>query len=448
MNNFIHNVEADILERNLIPVGSSVLVAVSGGADSVALLLTLANLAGKHGWKVAAAHYDHAMRSDSASDTEFVARLCTALGIRFSTGRSSNLTHDSSEDKARRERLTFLHAAAAEQGCSMIATGHTAGDRAETVIMNIARGAGLSGIAGIRWMNGTFVRPLLGRSRREVEEFLTHLGQPWCEDSTNASFDYTRNRIRHSVIPALQEHVNPRAIAAICRLADLAAADDDYLQSAAVGVFNAAKLCGDAGEVRLASGVLRETSPPLANRAIRLAIQALLGDMQDVSAEMVERVLEKVGNQSSATDIGLLISVQSSPDIVTLRTPVRPVVDFDYDLPLDGIVEIPEADARIALGDASSMLQGLSACLSIPHGRLHARNWRAGDRMRPKGLNGTKKLQDIFVDAKASSRHRRILPLVCANDEIIWVPGLAIAEASSSIRKITVTLEANWYPQI
>ncbi len=193
---------------DMLPAKCRVLAAVSGGADSVSLLLALNSIAEKRQISLTAAHYNHCLRGgESDGDEKFVKDLCNRLGVPFVSGRGdvkgeAEKTGESLEEAARRLRYAFLRQAA--QG-AFIATAHTSDDNAETVLMNLMRGAGTKGLSGIPPVRGDIIRPMLTVTRREVEEYLREQGQTYREDSTNASDEYTRNRIRHALVPLMTE---------------------------------------------------------------------------------------------------------------------------------------------------------------------------------------------------------------------------------------------------
>ncbi len=207
--------------HDLLPRDGLILCAVSGGADSVALLCYLR----ERGFRVAAAHFDHHLRPTSGRDADFVARLCRELGVPFALGgapvgkRPGNV-----EDNARRARYAFLAETARQMGAARIATAHTANDNLETVLLHLARGCGLQGLAGIQPRRGLLVRPMLHTTRPAILDYLARRGQDYVTDETNADDRYARNRVRHQVVPVL-ESLNPRAVEAAARMTDYLRAD-------------------------------------------------------------------------------------------------------------------------------------------------------------------------------------------------------------------------------
>ena len=290
----------DAFQFGLIPPGSGVLCALSGGADSMYLLCRLLEGRERYGWRVCAAHLNHGLRETAGRDEKFVRDWCGRRGVPLAVGfedvagyaRREGL---SLEEAGRTLRYRFLGQAALEAGCPLIATGHHAGDSAETVLMNLIRGCGLKGLAGIPERRDNIVRPMLEVSRGEIEAYLKEHGVPHVEDETNEDVNYTRNKVRHQLLPLLEE-LNPQAAAHIAAAARRLREDEEELSRQAAPL--AAEGLDIPDGVALPVRVLREAPRPLALRACAgLLERAGLG----AQAVHLERVLAlALGDDPSA----------------------------------------------------------------------------------------------------------------------------------------------------
>ncbi len=274
----------------LIPPGSGVLCALSGGADSMYLLCRLLEGREKYGWRVQCAHLNHGLRPTAQRDEDFVRQWCERQGVPLCAERAdvSAFAQEEGlglEEAGRVLRYRFLEDAARRAGLELIATGHHAGDNAETVLMNLIRGCGLKGLTGIPERRGNIVRPMLEVSRRDIEAYLTGRGVPHVEDETNADPSYTRNRVRGELLPLL-ERLNPQAAAHIAAAARRLREDEEELSRQAAPLAEEGLDIPDG--VALPVRVLREASRPLALRACAMALdRAGLGGSGAVHLESV-----------------------------------------------------------------------------------------------------------------------------------------------------------------
>jgi len=432
---------ATIARHDLIPPGTRVLAAASGGADSVALALALARLAPGHGFALAAlAHFHHGLRGPEADEDErFVEALAGRLGVPCFTAREDVAARaaesgESIETAARRTRYAFLEAAASEARADRIATGHTADDQAETVVMRLMRGAGLHGLSAVRPRNGRVIRPLIDVRRSAVEAFLRETGERWREDASNADVSLARNRVRHEALPVLKAIAGDGVVDALARTASLIQDDADELDRQAMAM-SASAVLPDGG---LDMAVLAAASPALARRVIRAALEDAAGG-RFLSLEHVEAVrsLMKQGAARAVQLPGIVASreggtLRIAPAGLTAPAP------FETSLPVPGSAGVPETGLVVSAEVGTVTAPELTALRAradavavqgVEPGRLTVRSRRPGDALRPLGAPGRRKLQDVFVDRKIGRDERDRVPLVVDDrGRIIWVVGHTIAD--------------------
>jgi tRNA(Ile)-lysidine synthase len=262
----------------LIPEDSTVLAAVSGGGDSVALLYLLARSAGSRSLSITVAHLDHATRRGSGADRRFVEKLAVGMGLRCISDRRPvpelRRRSESPEQAARRIRRSFLLEAARQAGAGLVATGHNLDDQAETVLMRLLRGAGPTALAGMAEKGpGPFVRPLLGIERADLRSFLSRHDIAFREDPTNRSLRFDRNRVRHLVLPWVKETFNPRAARHLVHAANLLQEDGAYLDALARRRFRRLLDPGCGTDLRLDARKLASAPPVMAGRIARMALE-------------------------------------------------------------------------------------------------------------------------------------------------------------------------------
>jgi tRNA(Ile)-lysidine synthase len=396
-----------MLRSDLLRPGQRLVVAISGGPDSTALLFAAREL--DH--EVVAAHYDHALQPGSAVVAGHVAGLCGRLGVELITERRGTaLARGSLQAAARNVRYEFLERARREAGADVVALGHTADDLVEGAVLHLMRGCGLSGLRGMPARRGVFVRPLLSVWRREVLEFLSRRGIDALEDPANANTAYARVRVRREILPAL-EQTRP----GIGRRFYAAARQASRLQ---------ARIADEAAGT-LAAGALTRS--------------AVAGAPEPVAAELMRQLYARAGGAEPALSRAHLKSM------LRLAQPGRGGrgVDLPGGLRLRIVGETMEIvrDTTTEAGRGSSPRLHVIDCPGCDDrhaAHLHAGlALRLGFRtpgltMRPRGGRGTRKLQDIFVDAHVPREERDSWPLVFAGDRLAWVPGVAVDADLSS----------------
>jgi len=437
-------------ERDLFSDQRWVLVAVSGGPDSVALLLILAHLREALGLELSVAHFDHGLRPRDQREAEraFVSRLAEELGLPFLFGRGDTRAYArrhrlSLEEAARALRYAFLGREAERAGASAVATGHTASDQVETVLMHMIRGSGLAGIAGMqprspwpfpRHPGLRLVRPLLAVSRRYSERYCREEGLSPCLDATNLLLEPLRNRVRHELLPLLRRY-NPKVEQALLRLAGAAAADAAYVDETAK-LFWQALAQRSRRSVQFPRLELAGLAPSLQSRLLLAAARHLQGGVPQVEAVHVQAMQTALAGRSNrrlSLPGSLVFAAQGEFVRLTVgeELAARPIPETPLTVP--GRTEVAgwrvEADI-LPVGAAAPAAGPYEAFLDLDAvgSALIVRSRRPGDRLRPAGLGGEKKLQDLLVDAKVPQEQRDAVPLVCAGWGIAWVVGHRLDE--------------------
>jgi tRNA(Ile)-lysidine synthase len=432
-----------------IDAGDRVAIAVSGGSDSVALFWLLHELAPDLGFALAGlVHVNHQLRgAESDGDEAFCRRLADRMALPIAVA-SVDVAADAAgrrvsiEVAARDARYAFFEHAASGLGATVVLTGHTLDDQAETVMMRLLRGAGTRGLSGIRARRGLVARPLLQVRRAEARDYLIARDESWREDASNLDTTIARNRIRHELMPVL-ESLAPGAAIVLARTAHLAQDDEDYLMEAAIKS-RPALVVSEEGinkRVEVDSAAL-SVSPPAVGRRLIRALAAQIAPTARLSAGHFEAVLGLAGTDKPVGHLDLPgLIVEKRGAMLSLRPkagepdPVSKIVWGPRALDVPGSVDVTEASVTIvatrgssvtdwsALGPGAAAVQ--AGAIRLP---LFVRNRRPGDRFRPLGAPGRRKLQDVLVDRKVPRSERDRVPLVVdADDRIVWVAGLAVA---------------------
>ena len=434
----IEQVLRTISRYNMLPRGTRVGVAVSGGADSVALLHLLHGLAPAREWSLAVLHFDHRLRAaESDADRRFVETLAANLGLPCFTGaaevraaaRGGNL-----EQTARQFRYRFFAEVRERQALDVVATGHTASDQAETVLMRLLRGASPDSLAGIRAVNdGWIVRPLLELTRDQVREWLRAAGLEWREDSSNTENCYDRNRLRNQVLPLLRSQWNPKVEGALARLAALAARDDEFWQAQVEAVWSAAAARNRFGIVLDVERLHRE-HPALRARVLMRACTEAAGATLRISNEQVDHLLSLVSQREGDGRLSLPrlnawrsfsqillyqgVAALTRPEAIALAAPGAAALDSHGPL-----IRLRRAEnGADAYNEESSRLDG-----NLAPGPFWLRAWRAGDCCRPVGGGDERSLHSLLQQRKIPAWDRCGWPVLEWQGHVVWARGLGVA---------------------
>ena len=437
-----------IRERQLLKAGDRVAVAVSGGADSVALLRVLIELRAELGIVLFVAHFNHQLRGEeSDADERFVAELASEHNLPFFAGRADVRAHAAAnklslEHAARELRYQWLTNLAREESLDAIATAHNSDDQAETVLMKFLRGAGTRGLAGIHAVHtghgSRIIRPLLETPRREIESYLNALNQPWREDHTNLDTQHTRNRIRHELLPLLERDYNPNLRQLLNETAEISAEEEAEWEARAGQYVN--RWHKDERRMLLEDQPgcvvwkFTRESVALQRRAMKCFLErhGIATGFQHVEAVRLcgrggPSVVNLPGGWRAQRDGSWLELVP--PSAATDEEAVR---TYEYFLSVGGRCGIPEAGVELKLTivvaklAASEPPGSLLKLIGVGHPLL-VRNWLPGDRFRPAHSASEEKLKRLFAEKRIPAEQRRLWPVALGGPQIVWVRGFPVA---------------------
>ena len=444
-----------IIAQGLLSPGDRVLVAVSGGPDSVALLHLLCDLREDLRLQLEVAHLQHGIRgAEAQEDARFVAELAATLGLPLHL-KEVNLRQIKSaagkgnlEALARAERYRFFAAVARERKLGKIATAHTQDDQAETVLMWLLRGSGLKGLGGmpsVHLLDGTniepasrlmVVRPLLYVSRAEIEAHLKENDLTFRLDRSNQDLSFLRNWIRLKLIPQLKEKIDHNLPARLGQQAELIREEDNLMDGLARAALD---------EMRTANGIERglllRHSKAMQRRLVRLWIEATRGHLRGLDFQHVESLLDLIANGPPQGRLSIPGGWQLVKEYETLkldkqsRKMGQQFPCYSYKLRFGEDLLIHEAGLTIQTQEISPSLVRLpdnfmEAVFDIVSltANLTVRNFRRGDRFQPLGMTGHKKVKELFIEKKVPLAVRATLPLLTLGDEVIWIPGYGRSE--------------------
>ena len=443
-----------------------VLVGLSGGPDSVVLTHVLFELRAKLGIELIAAHLHHGLRAEADDDEAFCHELADALHLPFVAGRIDVVSRAktagrSIEDEARRARYAFLSEQAAHHVCNRIAVGHTMDDQAETFMMRLARGSGVRGLSSVypvvKKENANIIRPLIDVRRHEILAYLEERGLSYRKDASNLDRRFTRNRLRHDVLPYVADELNPKLVETLARSAEILRDEEDFMEARARKAFTktatATAAVGKAG-ISLSVSALDALHPALRRRLTRLAVEHVNGDTANLSSGHVADVLGLLEDGKSGREVHLpgLTAERSFGELIFTTRATRGrkqctngYNSYDYRLPIPAKLQITECRGlltahlveSVRAGDEPGAAAGNAVDIGIedrgiedgPSG-LRVRSPRPSDRFRPLGAPGSKPLARYLMERKVAKGDRRQVPLVVRADadEILWVAGHAISE--------------------
>jgi tRNA(Ile)-lysidine synthase len=443
------------LNTTLFNPGDRLGIAVSGGADSVALLRTLLERRAELGLVLSIVHFNHKLRGDESDlDERFVTDLAREYDLPLYGSEADTKTFArekalSIEAAARDLRYSFFGKLIKERRLDKVATAHTLDDQSETVLLRIIRGTGTSGLAGIlprlKVGKGAIVRPLLHTRRAEIVSYLKERNQSWHEDSTNSETIFTRNRLRHEVLPRLAAF-NPEITASLSNLAEIARVEDEYWASATADAF---VRCYRANAIEVTEFL--KLHQALQRRVLRLAAIQKGANLDFEHTEQILKILQAPPSREQRTielPQGFRAVLTGPQLLITTDEPQPKPCGFNYALPIPGEVTIREL--RLLL--RAELVTGVTASTprsgypisddaynddhQLAIGRLTTpltvRNWRPGDRFWPAHTRSEKKVKDLLQDRRVPSREKSLWPVVLAGDQIVWMRGFPVSSSHAA----------------
>jgi tRNA(Ile)-lysidine synthase len=446
----IRKVKEAIEENHLLDPGEKVVVAVSGGSDSVALLKALEMLSYEYRLTLIVAHLNHGLREDAPSEERFVRKMAADMGFTFESKSLdiASLRRESGkgiEDTSREVRYNFLNDVAKKHGARKIALGHHMNDQTETVLMNFLRGSGSTGLKGMLPVrDSTYIRPLLGVTRDEIIYFLERHGLPFITDASNANQSYLRNRIRHTLIPDLKAGYNPKLDESIKSMAEIMRVENDYMGMVTAKVLTSWGVTPADSEFVICISDFLEYHEGIQRRIMKHLLERLSPHGKGIGFTHIKAALGLFRSDRPGICVNLPCNIEVRREydtVVISRREIEEEIlrnrcnDLYYEVTPPGILKIVELGKRMIFefvqGQVDVKTNARNAVfmdydrISPP---LVIRTVRPGDRMQPLGMKGMKKIKSVFIDGKIPLRRRKKIPLVLDQEAVIWIAGLLLNE--------------------
>jgi len=459
-NKLLRTVEQTIITYGMLKSKDSVVVGVSGGPDSVALVHVLLTLAPRFSLRIGVAHLNHCLRqNDSDKEAEFVASLASKFNLPFYLKKEDVRKYQqenklSLEEAARRVRYTFYDMVAQKNRFNKIALGHHCDDNTELVLMNLIRGSGPLGISGIPPVrDGKIIRPLIKVTKSEIVDFLYEKGLKYVSDKSNREMNCLRNRIRHHLIPVLKTTYNPKIVEILNRLASISSSEAEWIEDVIDSIFQKALIDVQDNSVAISVPILVGMHIATQRRVIRKAVAKVKGNLRSITFAHIESVLShlKSPRVNKSFDLPDRIRIRLVGEVLLfskekralrdlhLRSNIEQAITFEYDIKKPGTIFLKEIGARMAFSEIgientpdfsqTGLRTGFFDMDAIRY-PLVLRNFRPGDRFTPLGMSGTQKVKKYFINNKIPKTERSRCPILLCQGRIIWVVGHRIDESA------------------
>ncbi len=441
--------------------GDRVIVAVSGGIDSVVLLHLLQRLEDRYGLKLIVSHLNHCIRKEEAErDASFVQSLASSNNLQCELGVAdvpALMTNEglSLQVAAREARYNFFDLLRKKHKANKVALGHHMDDQVETVIMRFLRGTGTKGLKGMEPVReGVYIRPLIGITRKEIEDYAKDQGLSFVTDSTNFKDIYLRNKIRYELLPFLEKNYNPNINEEIVRLSRLMKRDDEFLESAAEKHLQDMVKVDNEDVVTVSLKHLISIHKALRTRVLRSLWKKLSGHTSGIYSYHIENILGLLESDTPNSKVDLPYGVRfvREYDNASFTRKVEyPAPAFKHTLNIPGLTVIPEAGMTLKSEIVErSNKNGIDLKTNkneafFDYDRLispiYVRRFKSGDCFRPFGMEGKKKVKDLFIDLKIPRIKRMNIPLLFSQDNLVWVVGLRRSEEAKIVDTTTMVLK-------
>jgi tRNA(Ile)-lysidine synthase len=468
----LEKVKNTIAQNRLINCGDRIVVALSGGPDSVCLLHALYSLTNKLNIKLYAVHINHMLRGQEADEDEAYAReLCQSFGVNFNSvsrdvagiSKSSGI---SIEEAGREARYQEFYRYADSVGADSIAVAHNREDQAETVLMHIIRGSGLTGLVGMGYKRDRIIRPLLDIQRYEIEEYCLKNALKPRIDSTNLQNIYSRNKIRLDIIPKISGAFGVDFAESLVRLSSLASCDNDFMEHTAAEIYSECVKSSGKGFVHLKLAGLKGLHQALLGRVFRMALNETAGSIKGIESKHIDAMSHLAREGMTGPVIQLPRGIRATISYELLKIYIEEddvFADFEKTMRVPGLTKVLELDSEIiaeifeisdAFDEISNAVEKYSNIRynslvqffdydSLIKG-IYIRNRREGDMFKPFKSNGSKKLKEYFIDLKIPRETRSKIPLIASEYEIVWVIRHKISDKFKVTENTKLVLRLEW----
>ena len=438
-------VKNTIINHKLLDIDDNIVIGVSGGHDSMTLLYVLESLKDELKFNIYVAHINHGVRgSESDGDEDYVKSICKKLNIPFYSHKTNMDEYAkkhklTSEEAGREIRYYFFRKILKELGGGKIAVAHNKNDQAETLIMRFIRGTGIDGLRGMEYKNGDIIRPLLDIDRSYIEKYCDDNGITPRIDKTNFQPIYGRNKVRLELIPYIQKTFNKGIIDTLYRTSTIMKNDSDFLQEYTENKYS--KMLEKESESKIYLNIEKFYSlhQSIKTRVVRYAIERLNGSIKGLEEKHIKDILNLVSSKVTGKKINITNNIVvkiSYNNLIIEKSEKVEDIRYNYKLDVNSTINILELGSSI-----KSKMTSVSS-IKIDENNdfikyfdydkvknnLYIRNRIDGDRFRPIGMKGSKKLKDFFIDEKVPRDYRNTIPLVVDDEDILWIVGLRISE--------------------